>query len=196
MHERKQGSFRGASTLPTYINLRRYSSQDFDRGVSKACEGCWILVRAAVFMHSIPVPSRWKAWILRAFGAKIGSGVVIRSRVNITMPWRLELGDNIWIGDDVMILSLDRVTIASNCCLSQRSFLCTGSHDFSSEMFSLITKPIVVEESCWVGAQSFIGPGVTMEMGSRTLAGAVVIRNVEQGTAVAGVPAKPISVRE
>jgi putative colanic acid biosynthesis acetyltransferase WcaF len=146
-------------------------------------------------MHSIPFPSRWKAWILKAFGAKIGSRVVIRSRVNITMPWRLEIGDDVWVGDEVMILSLDRVTIASNCCLSQRSFLCTGSHDFSSETFSLITKPIVIEESCWVGAQSFIGPGVTMKMGSRTLAGAVVIRNVDQGTAVAGVPAKPIHVR-
>ncbi len=181
--------------MPIHINLRRYSSLGFDRGVSKAFEGCWILVRAGVFMHSIPVPSRWKAWILRLFGAKIGTGVVIRSRVNITMPWRLELGDNVWIGDEVMILSLDRVTIASNCCLSQRSFLCTGSHDFSSEMFSLITKPIVLEESCWVGAQSFIGPGVTMKTGSRTLAGAVVIRNVEQGTSVAGVPAKPIPMR-
>ena len=181
--------------MSNYINLRRFSNRGFDRGVSKVCEGCWIFVRAAVFMHSIPLPSRWKAWILRAFGAKIGTRVVIRSRVNITMPWRLELGDDVWIGDDVMIQSLDRVTIASNCCVSQRSFLCTGSHDFSSEMFSLITKPIVVEERCWVGAQSFIGPGVTMKMGSRTLAGAVVIRNVEQGTAVAGVPAKPILVR-
>ena len=128
-------------------------------------------------------------------GAKIGRGVVIRSRVNITFPWRFECGDHVWIGDEVFILSLDRVVIGSNVCISQRAFLCTGSHDFRQETFDLVTGPIVVKDGCWIGAQAFVGPGVDFEEGSRCLAGAVVVRNVAAGTCVGGVPAEIIVSR-
>ena len=82
------------------------------------------------------------------------------------------------------------MSIGSNVCISQRAFLCTGSHDFSKEGFDLITKPVVIEDSCWVGAQAFVGPGVTMRAGSRCLAGAVVAHDVDSGRTVGGVPAK------
>ena len=144
-------------------------------------------------MHSIPLPSKIKIIALRFFGAKVGVGVVLRSRINVSMPWRLTVGDHVWIGDDVAILSLAAVTIQSHCCISQRAFLCTGSHDFEKETFDLVVKPITIAESCWVGAQSFIGPGVIMAQGSRCLAGAVLVRNTEPGTTVGGVPAKVIS---
>lgn len=90
-----------------------------------------------------------------------------------------------------MILSLAEVKIGSNTCISQRAFLCTGSHDFTKRGFDLITKPIEVSESCWVCAQSFVGPGVTMAKGSRCLPGAVVVNNVDSAVTVSGVPAKP-----
>lgn len=127
---------------------------------------------------------------MRLFGAKVGTGVVIRSRVNITFPWKLEIGDQVWIGDEVTILSLERVRIGSNVCLSQRAFLCTGSHDFGKETFDLITKPIEIGDGCWIGAQAFVGPGVTFGASSRCLAGAVVVKDVATGTTVGGVPAK------
>jgi len=172
------------------IQLESFDNRSFSRGVSRPIEAAWVLVRAILFMHSLPVPSLLKSMALRLFGAKIGKHVVIRSRVNISMPWRLCVGDHVWIGEDVAILSLEKVSIGSNCCISQRAFLCTGSHDFTRETFDLIVKPIAIESGCWVGAQCFIGPGVTMSKSSQSLAGAVVVSSVGSGMTVGGVPAK------
>ncbi|MCW5559403.1 MAG: colanic acid biosynthesis acetyltransferase WcaF, partial [Verrucomicrobiae bacterium] len=101
-----------------------------------------------------------------AFGAKVGQGVVIRSRVNITFPWRLEIGDNVWIGDEVFVLSLALVRLGSNVCVSQRAFLCTGSHDFGQETFDLIVRPIEIGNGCWIGAGAFVGPGANVPEGT------------------------------
>ena len=128
--------------------------------------------------------------LLRLFGGRVGQGVVIRSRVNITFPWRLEIGDHVWIGEEVLILSLAPVRLGSHVCLSQRAFLCTGTHDYRREDFALQTKPIIVEDSCWIAAQAFIGPGVTIGTGSVIAAGAVVVRDAPPGSLARGNPAE------
>lgn len=174
------------------INLQKFDNRDFQRGASRWVELLWWFFRSLLFATWFPLPSVIKVVMLRLFGARIGKGVVIRSRVNITMPWRLEIGDHVWIGDEVGILSLDTVKIGSNVCISQRAYICTGSHDFEKEGFDLITKPIEIGDSCWVGAQSFVGPGVSMGAGSRCLAGAVVVKNVDSHSTVAGVPAERV----
>lgn len=124
------------------------------------------MVRSLLFAPWFPVPSSLKVTALRVFGAKVGEGVVIRSRVNITMPWRVEIGDHVWLGDEVLILSLDEVRIGSHVCLSQRAFLCTGNHDFKSEGFDLVTAPIEIGDSCWVGACAFVSPGAVLPPGT------------------------------
>jgi len=174
------------------INLSRFNNASFDRGASPILEALWWLVRSFLFAPWFPVPSPVKVAALRLFGATVGEGVVIRSRVNITFPWNLTIGDHVWIGDEVFILSLDRVTIGANTCISQRAFLCTGSHDFARESFDLVTGPITIGDGCWIGAASFVGPGVTFAPGSRSLAGAVVVKEVEAETTVGGVPAREV----
>ena len=148
------------------INLSKFNNSNFFRGAPKWKEALWWICRSLFFAPWFPIPSPVKVAFLRLFGAKVGAGVVIRSRVNITFPWKLEIGDHVWIGDEVMILSLDRVKIGSHVCISQRAFLCAGSHDFRKESFDLITKPIVIEDGCWICAQAFIGPGVTVPEGT------------------------------
>ena len=155
------------------INLASFKNSGFVRGAPKWKEAAWWVARSLFFAPSFPVPSKIKVILLRNFGAKIGEGVVIRSKVNITFPWRFECGDHVWIGDEVLILSLAQVTIGSNVCISQRAFLCTGSHDFRKESFDLITKPIVIGGGCWVCAQAFVGPGVTLPAGTMVKAGEV-----------------------
>jgi putative colanic acid biosynthesis acetyltransferase WcaF len=131
------------------------------------------------------------AW-LRAFGAKIGERVVIRSNVNITFPWRLQIADDVWLGEEILILSLAPVIIESNVCISQRAFLCTGSHDFRAPHFDLITKPITIKSGSWVAAQVFIAPGVEIGEGSMVGAGSVVSENVPPKSLVRGNPATAV----
>ncbi len=173
------------------IDLSRFDNRAvFSRGVPRWQEVLWWVARSLLFAPWFPVPSGLKVAALRAFGAKVGKHVTIRARVNITFPWRFRCGDHVWIGDEVLILSLADVTIGSNVCISQRAFFCTGTHDFSQPTFDLIVKPIVIGDGCWIGAQAFIAPGVTMHNASRCLAGAVVVKDIAAGTTVGGVPAR------
>ena len=155
------------------IDLAKFNNASFSRGASRGKEALWWLARGVFFAPWLPLPSRLKVAVLRLFGAKVGHGVVIRSRVNITFPWRLEIGDHVWLGDEVLILSLARVVIGSNVCISQRAFLCTGSHDFNKETFDLITRPIEIGDGCWVGAMAFVGPGAVVPPETRMKAGEV-----------------------
>jgi putative colanic acid biosynthesis acetyltransferase WcaF len=176
------------------IDLSGYTTGGFERGASTLKEGAWHLVRALFFQMPLPWPSALRAGLLRMFGATVGKGVVIRSQVNITFPWRFSAGDHVWIGEEVLVLSLARVTIESNCCISQRAFLCTGSHDFSSPAFSLRTKGITIREGSWVAAGAFIGPGVEVGPGSMVTAGSVVTADVGPRVIVRGNPAAVVKV--
>jgi putative colanic acid biosynthesis acetyltransferase WcaF len=126
------------------LNLQIYDNSDFDRGAPRWKEALWILVRCLFFQNSFPWPSELRVWLLRAIDAKIGNGVIVRANVNISFPWRLTVDNHVWIGEDVDILSLAQVTIESNVCISQRAYLCTGSHDFRREDFKLKVAPITV----------------------------------------------------
>jgi putative colanic acid biosynthesis acetyltransferase WcaF len=171
------------------MRLDHFIHSDFDRGASLLKEMLWWVVRSLLFAPWFPIPSVLKISALRLFGATVGREVVIRSRVHISFPWRLTLGDHIWIGEEVMILSLAPVKIASHVCISQRAFLCTGSHDFRKESFDLIAQPIVIEEGCWIAASVFIGPGVTLAQGTLCSAGSVVFRDSLPHQLLVGNPA-------
>jgi putative colanic acid biosynthesis acetyltransferase WcaF len=172
--------------------LSEFDNVDFDRGASRIVEYGWYLVRALFFLTSIPVPSWILCFWLRLFGAKVGKGVVIRSGVNISFPWRLKIGDHVWLGEEVMILSLAAVTIESSVCVSQRAFLCTGTHDYEDPRFQLVTAPILLKTGCWVAACAFVGPGVEVGVGSVCAAGSVIAKSVPPNCLMAGNPSKCI----
>lgn len=174
------------------MDLRIYDNSDFDRGAPRWREAVWTFVRFLFFQNAFPWPSELRVALLRAFDAKVGNGVIIRANVNISFPWRLMIGDHVWIGEDVGILSLAQVTIESNVCISQRAYLCTGSHDFRREDFKLKVAPIVVREGSWIAAASFIGLGVEIGKGAVVAAGSVVYRNVAPNSLVRGNPAVEI----
>ena len=171
------------------MQLRNYTTGGFQRGQPWWFEAGWLAVKWLFFLNPVPWPSILRVELLRAFGARIGERVVIRSHVNITFPWRFQVGDDVWLGEEVIVLSLAPVVIESNVCISQRAFLCTGSHDFRAPNFDLITRPITVRAGSWVAAQAFIAPGVEIGEGSMVAAGSVVSENVPPKTQVRGNPA-------
>ena len=174
------------------MQLESYTTASFDRGAPRWKEALWIGVKWLIFQTPLPWPSGLRASLLRAFGARVGQRVVVRSNVNITFPWRLTVGDDVWFGDDVVILSLAPVIIESSVCISQRAFLCTGSHAFRSKTFDLVVKPIHVRSGSWIAAQAFIAPGVEIGPDSMVSAGSVVMSAVPPQTKVQGNPAQVV----
>lgn len=144
------------------VDLSSYSPGTFDRGAGKLREALWLVVSLFLFRLCPFSLSSLKASVLRAFGAKIGRGVVIKPDVKITFPWKLEVGDHVWFGEQCWLLNLDRIVIGSHVCISQRAFLCAGSHNYRLPTFDLIIKPITIEDGAWLGAGCWIGPGVKM----------------------------------
>ena len=152
----------------------------------------WILTSAFFFRTSLPWPSKVRVKLLRAFGARVEVHTVLRAKLNVNFPWRLTLVDHVWIGEEVMIVSLAPVTLESHVCISQRVFLCTGSHNSRAPNFDLITRPITIRERSWIAAQTLIGPGVEIGPGSMVTAGSVVTTNVPPGVMVRGNPAEVV----
>lgn len=144
--------------------------------------------------HWMPVSS-FKCKVLRMFGAKIGKKVVIKPGVNIKYPWRLEIGDFSWIGEDVWIDNLANVKIGKNCCLSQGALLLCGNHNFKKSTFDLMIGEITIEDGAWVGAKAVICPGVTLKSHCVVAVGSVMSSEGEPFTIYRGIPACPIKKR-
>ena len=173
----------------SHVDLSTYSSCDFDRGAGPIKEALWLLVSLALFRLCPFKLSALKAAVLRSFGAHIGHGVVIKPGVKITFPWKLTLGDHAWLGEECWLLSLAPITIADNVCISQRAFLCTGNHNYTSPRFDLMTAPIRIEPGAWIGAAAIVGPGVTVGSHAVLTAGSVAARDLAAGGVYRGNPA-------
>ncbi len=171
------------------------AKKGLDRGRSKPVEAVWYLAKCLFILSPLPYPSRFKCAILRFFGASVGKGVVIKPRVNIHMPWKLEIGDHTWIGEEVFILNLEKVMIGSHCCISQRAFICTGNHDYRSEDMAYKSQPITIKSGAWVGAQVFVSPGITIGTDAVIIAGSVATKSIPDGMICGGNPCQPLKQR-
>jgi putative colanic acid biosynthesis acetyltransferase WcaF len=171
------------------VDLSSFSNPEFDRGASSVREFLWLLVSLVLFQFCPLKLYGLKCWILRRFGAQIGRGVAIKPQAKITFPWKLTIGDHVWIGEECWLLNLDRITIGNNVCISQRAFLCTGSHNYKSPTFNLIVKPIAVEDGAWLGASSWVGPGVRVGNHAVLAAGSVASEDLEPFGIYRGNPA-------
>ena len=155
----------------------------------------WALARP-LFRWSPRICWGWRRWMLRRFGAQIGRDVNVDPSVRIFIPWNLTIGDWSSVGFDAVLYNLGSLTIGRRVTVSQRTHLCGGTHDYRDPTMPLVKAAISIGDDVWVCADSFIGPGVSIEEGAIIAARSVVIRDVGTREIAAGHPAKKIKMRE
>ena len=178
-----------------YQDLSLYKNPKNFRGKSKLYVQIWWLVQFTVFGLSPQFLYGWRRFLLRLFGANIGKNVIIRPSVKIVYPWKLSIGDNSWIGDNAVLYSLGEIVIGKNAVVSQKSYLCTGSHDYNKIDFPINCKKITVEDECWLATDVYVGPGVTI--GKATVVGArsSVFKDLPANKICVGSPVKILKDR-
>ena len=142
------------------------------------------------------VGNGWRLWLLKCFGMKHCGHVAVYPSAKIWAPWNVEMGSYVAIDDEVNLYSADKITIGTKVAISREAFICTASHDITKPNRPLETAPITICDGVWIGARAIILPGVTIGEGAVVAAGAVVTKDVEPWTVVAGNPAKFIKRRE
>lgn len=168
------------------IDLGGFTGRGYDKGRPVGIQILWLVVSRMIVMKWW-CPSKLRVALLRAFGANIGTGTIIRSDVKIHWPWKLTVGANTWIGEEVWVLNLDNVTIGSNTCVSQAVLLCTGSHSRRSPTFEFDNGPIVIGDSVWVAANATVLRGVTIGDGATVGATTLVTQDVPCGVVTLAV---------
>lgn len=176
-------------------DLSSYNNDWFKTGGSSVKRLLWYFFNL-IFLRSGILPfNSIQIAVLKMFGARIGSGVVIKPHVNIKYPWNLKIGDHTWIGESVWIDNLAFVSIGDNVCLSQGSFLLTGNHDFTKVAFNLMTGEIVLEDGVWIGAKSIVCPGVNCYSHSVLAVDSVANKDLEAYKIYRGNPAIEVKDR-
>ena len=156
----------------------------------------WLVVNALFFNNGLALFNGLKIRLLKAFGAKVGVGVVIKPSVSIKYPWFLSIGNHVWIGENVWIDNLTDVTIGSHVCLSQGVMLLTGNHNYTKPTFDLMVGKIILEDGVWLGALSVVCPGVTCGSHSVLSVGSVATKDLEAYGIYQGNPAMKVRERE
>ena len=167
-----------------YPRLAQFSAAiGYDKGRNMAWQAGWFAVQNLIF-GAWWCPTRLRPKLLRMFGADVGTNVFIRHRVRVLWPWKLSIGSDSWIGEDVWLLSLEPIVVGSDVCLSQGVFLCTGGHDRRSADFRYDNGRISIGDGVWVATQALILRGVSVGTGSVVGARALISRDVTPGSRI------------
>ena len=93
----------------------------------------------------------------------------------------IQIGNNVMIGPEVVILSLDHEYQDLEVPIRYQGFR--------------IDRPVIIEDDVWIGTRSIILPGVRIRQGAIIAAGSVVTKEVSNYSIVGGNPAKIIKMR-
>lgn len=176
------------------VDLSRFNNTGFPLGAGPVKRTLWYFTNALFFINPLFPFRSPKPALLRLFGARVGRGVVIHPGVNIKFPWKLSIGDHVWIGQRVWLDNIDQLTIHSHVVISQGAMIIQGSHDYKRVDYPTMSRPVVLEEGSWVGAGAIVTLGVTLKSHSVLAVGSVATKDLEAYTIHRGNPA--VAVRE
>ncbi len=175
-------------------DLSSFNNDWYKPGRSFFIIGAWYIINRAFFKSFFPYYAP-KRFLLRLFGAKVGKGVVIKPHVSIKYPWKLEIGNHVWIGEEVWIDNLAKVTLKDHSCISQGALLLCGNHNYKKTSFDLIVGEITLEEGSWAGAKTVVCPGVRLGKNSLLTVGSIATASLEADWIYQGNPAQKIKMR-
>lgn len=140
-------------------------------------------------------------WNVRRFfyrlqGAKFGKGTQMDMNCTVMGLGSLRMGDHCHINNACLIDARGSIVIHNNVSISHRVVIMTGSHDYKSSDFHFVGTNVEIEDYVWIGVNATIIGNVHIGKGAVVCAGAVVCRDVEPYSVVAGTPAKEIRKRE
>jgi putative colanic acid biosynthesis acetyltransferase WcaF len=147
----------------------------------------WALCEWLFVTNALQPSSALRVWVLKRFGATIGTGVIFRARTRVRFPWKLEIGSDSWIGEGVWIHNQDLVRIGHDVVISQETFITTGSHAHRRDM-ALLTSPVVIEPGAWLTTRCIVLGGVTVGRSALVGPGIVVATDVTPNTIVKSSP--------
>jgi putative colanic acid biosynthesis acetyltransferase WcaF len=164
---------------------------DANRMMRVLWEICWL-----IFCAWTPKPlNEWRLFWLRVFDAKIDGTPFVHQRARIAIPWNLTLHDRACLGDRANAYTLGEIEIGARATVAQEVYLSTGSHDFSQPDLPLTTAKITIGDDAFIGARSFVLPGVTIGARSVIGAGSVVTKDVPGDVIAAGNPCRVLHPR-
>jgi putative colanic acid biosynthesis acetyltransferase WcaF len=178
-----------------YQDLKTFKMPKGFRGKSKLYVQSWRFIHSTFFRFSPQFMYGWRRLLLRLFGAKIGKNVLIRPTAKILYPWKLFIGNWSWIGDEVTLYNMANINIGKNCVISQKSYLCTGSHEHTKPSFDIFAESINIKDEVWIASDVFIVPGITIGTGTVVGFRSIVTRNLPPKMVCYGSPAKPLRQR-
>ena len=176
------------------VRLDKFNNDSFLPG-SKIKIILWTLFSISFLRTAFPWPMFIKRILLQVFGCKVGKGFVIKPQVNIKYPWKLIIGDYVWLGEKVWIDNLACVEIHNNVCVSQGAMLLTGNHNYKKSTFDLKLGNIVLKNGVWIAAKSVVCPGVVCEENSMLSVLSLATKNLSANKIYKGNPATPIKNR-
>ena len=176
-------------------DLSAFSNAWYKPGRSFLVRTIWFVCNLILFKSAFPFYAP-KRFLLRLFGARVGRGLIIKPHVSIKYPWRLEIGNNVWIGEYAWIDNLALVRLKDNSCISQGVLLLCGNHNYKKTSFDLVTGEILLEEGAWAGARSVVCGGVHMGSHSLLTVGSVATHSLEPYWIYQGNPAQKVRERE
>jgi len=124
------------------------------------------------------------------FGISIGPHSSVHMRCRFYRPSSVSIGHNSIINREVLLDGRYPLTVGNNVSVSEEVMFLTLEHDPDSRTFENRGAPIIVKDRVFIGTRAIILPGVTIGEGAVVAAGAVVTRDVEPYSIVAGVPAR------
>lgn len=164
---------------------------------NKLGRAVWRVVYVVLFRpFFLPIFNPWRLFLLRCFGARLSSKAHIYSDAEIWAPWNLELGEYSCLASKANVYNTGKVIVGCHTTISQGAYLCPGSHDIYDPKFPMICSDMHIGDQVWIATEAFVG-GMGVHIGDGAVVGAraVVTKDVEPWTIVAGNPAKMIKKR-